>query len=307
MGLVLKKALNIDFMGHRNIMFAISGILLTVSILALIFRGLTFGIEFQGGTVATVENIDNVSIEKMRAAVEGAGVPDANIQTTQDGGFIVRTNISKPEVASAAFVKVEKEIGAPAQSIQVTTIGPGWGQNVTRAALLALILSLAAILLYTAVRFEYKMAVMAVVALFHDIIITLGIYALIGAEVTPNTIAALLTIIGYSLYDTIVVFHRIKENSQHLVKQTFMQMANDSVNQVLVRSLNTTLTSLIPVLALLFFGGQTLQDFALALTIGLLVGAYSSIGVAAPIYAMWKEREPKYKALAKKYEAKATS
>jgi len=167
--------------------------------------------------------------------------------------------------------------------------------------MIAFFLSILAILLYVSLRFEYKMSVMAIVALVHDIIITLGIYALSGLEVTPNTVAALLTILGYSLYDTIVVFHRIKENSQNLQKQSFMSMANESINEVFVRSLNTTITSLIPVLVMLFFGGPTLKDFAFALTIGLAVGAYSSIGVAAPLYAMWKETEPKYKALAKKY------
>ncbi len=166
---------------------------------------------------------------------------------------------------------------------------------------MALAISIAAILLYVSVRFEYKMSLTAVVALIHDILITLGIYALAGYELTPNTIAALLTILGYSLYDTIVVFHRIKENAQHLQKQTFIQMANRSINEVIVRSMNTTITSLIPVLIMLFFGGETLRDFALALTIGLLVGAYSSIGVAAPLYAIWKETEPKYAALRKKY------
>ncbi|TLM77543.1 MAG: protein translocase subunit SecF, partial [Actinobacteria bacterium] len=185
-----------------------------------------------------------------------------------------------------------------------TTIGPGWGKNITDRAMLAFVLSLVAILLYISIRFsEWKMAVSAIVALVHDIIITLGIYALFKFEVTPNTIAALLTIIGYSLYDTIVVFHRIKENSANLTKQSFMSMANESINEVLVRSLNTAVTSLIPVVVMLFFGGSTLQDFAFALTIGLLVGAYSSIGVAAPLYTMWKSTEPKYAALAKKYAA----
>ncbi|TLM98953.1 MAG: protein translocase subunit SecF, partial [Actinobacteria bacterium] len=187
------------------------------------------------------------------------------------------------------------------ETFQVTTIGPGWGQNISNRALIALAVSILFILLYVSVRFEYKMSVTAVIALIHDVVITLGIYALLGATVTPNTIAALLTILGYSLYDTIVVFHRIKENTQSLQKQTFMQMANESINEVLVRSLNTSISSLIPVLAMLFFGGETLQDFALALTIGLAVGAYSSIGVAAPLFAMWKESEPKYAALKKKY------
>jgi SecD/SecF fusion protein len=162
-----------------------------------------------------------------------------------------------------------------------------------------------AILFYTSLRFEYKMSVTAVIALIHDVIIVLGVYALSGREITPNTIAALLTIMGYSIYDTIVVFHRMRENSQRLVKQSFMSMANESVNQVIVRSMNTSITSLLPVLVLFFFGGETLKDFAFALVVGLLAGAYSSIGVASPIYAMWKEREPKFQALKKKY-AKAS-
>jgi SecD/SecF fusion protein len=145
------------------------------------------------------------------------------------------------------------------------------------------------------------MSLTAVAALLHDVLIVIGIYALLGEQVTPNTIAALLTILGYSLYDTVVVFHRIKENSQSLSKQTFMQMANRSLNEVFIRTINTTFTSLIPVLMMLFFGGATLRDFALALTIGLVIGSYSSIGVATPLYSMWKEREPKFAAIKKKY------
>ena len=145
------------------------------------------------------------------------------------------------------------------------------------------------------------MSVAALAALFHDVSITLGFYALFGQEVTPNTVAALLTILGYSLYDTIVMFHRIKENSTKLSKRTFAAMANDSVNEVFVRTVNTIVLSLIPVVIMLIFGGDTLYDFALALTIGLTVSAFSSFGVATPIYVMWKEREPKYAALKKKY------
>jgi len=297
---------NIDFLGHRNIMFAISGVLLVVSIAALLLPsfGLHFGIEFQGGTSISVVNSGDVSIEQMRAAFAAAGVQNANIQTTDTQGvkgFIIRTEVTNPDEAAASAQKVAAAVKLPNDTFLVTTIGPGWGKNITNRALLALGLSIAAILLYISVRFEYKMSITAVVALVHDILITLGIYALLGAEVTPNTIAALLTILGYSLYDTVVVFHRMKENSQHLVKQSFMQMANESINEVLMRSINTTVSSLIPVLVMLFFGGETLKDFALALSIGLLVGAYSSIGVATPLYAMWKESEPKYAALKKKY------
>lgn len=175
------------------------------------------------------------------------------------------------------------------------------GSNVTNAAMLALMVSIIAILAYVSIRFEYKMAVTGVIALAHDVIITLGLYALIGREVTPNTVAALLTIMGYSLYDTIVVFHRIRENTANLTKKSFMQMANDSLNQVLARWVNTGLSSLIPVVCLLVLGGSTLKDFAFALTIGLVSGAYSSVAVASPLYALWKEREPRFQALAKKY------
>jgi SecD/SecF fusion protein len=291
-------------MGHRNIMFGISIVLLVVSIGTLAVKGLTFGVEFQGGTSITITNAGNITSKQLGDALKAAGSGPVNIQTTEsrgDKGFIVRSEVENPDVANKQIDAAAVVLKLPSGSYKVTTIGAGWGKNITDRAALALALSIAAILLYISVRFEYKMSLTAVLALVHDILITLGIYSLLGAEVTPNTIAALLTILGYSLYDTIVVFGRIKENSQHLVKQSFMSMANESINEVFVRSLNTTITSLMPVIVMLFFGGETLQDFALALTIGLTVGAYSSIGVASPLYAMWKETEPKYAALRKKY------
>ena len=299
---------NIDFMGNRRIMFGISAVLIIVAVAALGLRGLKFGVEFTGGTVINVVNARTVTIEQMRKALADSGIQNAQLQegtVNNVRGFIVRTEVTDPKLANADATKVAAATKLPEGDFQVTTIGPGWGKNVTNKALLALAVSLFAILLYVSLRFEYKMSVTAIIAIVHDILITLGIYALVGWEISPNVIAALLTIVGYSLYDTIVVFHRIKENSQGLVKQSFMSMANESINEVLVRSLNTTASSLMPVIVLLFFGGATLKDFALALTIGLAVGAYSSIGVAAPLYAIWKEREPKYAALAKKF-AKAS-
>ena len=198
---------------------------------------------------------------------------------------------------------VADELGWSTESFEVTTIGPDWGASVVEQSLLAFIVSLALIILYITARFrDYKMGVSAVIALIHDLIIVLGIYVLIGHEVTPNTIAALLTILGYSLYDTVVVFHRINENMKDdSVKCTFNSMANHAVNEVLIRSLNTSITSLIPVVAMLLFGGETLKDFALAMTIGLVCGCYSSIAIATPIYAWWKTREPKYAKLQKKF------
>lgn len=184
----------------------------------------------------------------------------------------------------------------------MTTIGPDWGASVIQSSLIAFLVSIVLIIIYIAIRFEYKMGVTAIVALLHDLVLVMGVYALVGREVNPNTIAALLTILGYSLYDTVVVFHRINDNMQSDdIKCTFMTMANHSINQVLVRTINTTLTSLIPVLAMLLFGGETLKDFAFAMVIGLVCGSYSSIAVASPLYAMWKTREPCYQKLVKKF------
>lgn len=299
------RKLNIDFLGKRYFFLGFSALMIVLSIASLAFNGLDFGIEFQGGTVITFTQVNEASIEEMREAFEDAGVDNAQIQSTEGGGYIVRTGEDDPDEATHVYGVVVDTLELPGDAGDVTTIGPGWGKNITDRALLALTLSIAAILLYTSLRFEYKMSVTAVIALIHDIIIVLGVYALSGHEITPNTIAALLTVMGYSIYDTIVVFHRMRENSQRLSKQSFMSMANDSINQVFMRSINTSFTSLMPVLVLLFFGGETLEDFAFALVIGLLAGAYSSIGVASPIYAMWKEREPKFQALKKKY-AKAS-
>ena len=195
------------------------------------------------------------------------------------------------------------EFGWSTDSFEVTTIGPDWGASVVQSSLLAFLVSLILIIAYISIRFrDYKMGVSAVIALLHDLVLVFGVYALVGREVTPNTIAALLTILGYSLYDTVVVFHRINENMKDdSVKCTFATMANHSVNEVLIRSLNTSITSLIPVVAMLLFGGETLKDFALAMTVGLIAGAYSSYAIATPIYVIWKTRETRYAKLQHKY------
>jgi len=290
----------IDFMGNRNVFFIISALILVVAIGALIFKPLNLGIEFKGGTIITLNNTKSTTIAEVRAAAASAGVPDAEVQAT-DRGFRVRSTEVRSVTAEQQAAALASSLKVAATDLQVSTIGPEWGTDITNKALLALVVSLIAILVYISIRFEYKMAITGVVALVHDALITLGIYALLGRPVTPNTVAALLTILGYSLYDTIVVFHRIRENTQSLSKTTFMQMANDSLNQVLARWINTGLSSLIPVVCLLLLGGETLRDFAFALTIGLVSGAYSSVAVASPLYAMWKEREPRYLALAKKF------
>lgn len=291
----------IDFLGHHRYFLVVSIVLVVVAIGSLAVRGLSFGIEFQGGTVINIMQAEGIEIDEVREAFTEAGAPGAVVQSSENGGYIVRMTEDDPDVANRIFREVFETLGISTDVGDVSTIGPGWGRNITRAALLALAASVAAILLYISVRYEYKMSVTAVFTLGHDVLIVLGVYALVGREVTPNTIAALLTIMGYSLYDTIVVFHRIRENSMGLTRTTFTRMANHSLNQVLARSINTSFTSIMPPLMLLFFGGETLGDFAFALVVGIVLGAYSSIGVATPLYTAWKEREPKFKALAKKH------
>jgi len=296
---------DINFMGYRKILLIIAAVCVVLSFAVFAIRGLNLGIEFVGGTSITFFDTGDVTTEQLRDAFAEAGEDNAVIQTTQtsgEEGFLVRTTTTSAEDAAATANKVASTFGWSTDSFEVTTIGPDWGSSVVRSSLIAFLVSLVLIIIYIGIRFEFKMGVMAIVALLHDLIIVLGIYALVGREVNPNTIAALLTILGYSLYDTVVVFHRINDNMQgDSPKVTFISMANHSINQVFLRTINTTLTSLIPVVFMLIFGGETLKDFAFAMAIGLICGSYSSIAIATPLFSWWKEREQKFKRLRRKY------
>ena len=296
---------DINFLGYRRVFLGVAAVLVCVSLAIVGVKGLNFGIEFVGGTSVSFHGTGDVTTEQMRTAFDQAGEPDAVVQTTNadgDEGYLVRTTTTSAEEATQRANQVADKLGLSTDSFEVTTIGPDWGASVIQSSLIAFLVSIVLIIIYIAIRFEYKMGVTAIVALLHDLVLVMGVYALVGREVNPNTIAALLTILGYSLYDTVVVFHRINDNMQSDdIKCTFMTMANHSINQVLVRTINTTLTSLIPVLAMLLFGGETLKDFAFAMVIGLVCGSYSSIAVASPLYAMWKTREPRYQKLVKKF------
>lgn len=296
---------DINFMGARKILLSLSAVLIVLSVAVVGIKGVQFGIEFVGGTSIAFHNTGDITIEDMRAACADAGEPDAVIQTTtSDGsaGFLIRTTNTSPEEASATANQIADSLGIATDSFEVNTVGPDWGAGVIQSSAIAFAVSLLLIIAYIAIRFEYKMGIMAVVALLHDLIIVVGIYALVGREITPNMVAALLTILGYSLYDTVVVFHRINDNmKESSLKCTFMSMANHSINQVFIRTINTTLTSFVPVFGMLIFGGETLKDFAFAMAVGLIAGSYSSIAVATPLYAMWKTREEKNVKLVKKY------
>ncbi|MDO4182433.1 MAG: protein translocase subunit SecD [Coriobacteriia bacterium] len=304
-GRFIKK--DINFLGYRRIFLIVAAVCMVACFAIVGIRGLTFGIEFVGGSSVTFTGTGSATTEEVRSAFASAGLSDAVVQTTESNGisgYIVRVATTDNEQVAAAANAVAEELGFDSSAIQISTIGPDWGSSVIRASIIAFLVSIVLIILYIAIRFEYKMGIMAIVALLHDLILVMGIYALVGREVTPNTIAALLTILGYSLYDTVVVFHRINDNMQgEDIKCTFMSMANHSINQVLLRTINTTLTSLVPVLAMLFFGGETLKDFAFAMAIGLVSGSYSSIAVAVPLYSIWKTREQRYSRLVGRYGA----
>lgn len=297
----------IPFLKVRNIMFIISAILIALSIVGIVSKGLNFGIEFSGGTSIDFKGTGSVTTEQMREAFNKQGQTDTVIQTTSSdsqAGFLVRTTEIDPNKAAQSAAAIAQDLKLADDSYTVTTIGPGWGADVSKSSLIAFLVAIGLIIAWISIRFEFKMSLTGISSLFHDLIILTGVYAWTGFEITPNVIAALLTIMGYSLYDTVVVFHRINENSKDesfKTGKTFMQIANTSLNEVFVRTINTTITSLVPVLAMLFFGGETLKDFAFAMSLGLVLGSYSSIGIATPLFALWKGIEPEWKKAQKKF------
>src|SRR5665647_1311704 len=308
MSLIPHRKRNFDFVGYKWLWFTISGVVMAIAIVALIVKGLNFGIDFTGGTELDIKVKLGTSISQVRSAAGSVGFSTAQIQASGKDTYIVRV----PKLDDAQKTKLKDALTGKAgmtEVLGINDVGPGWGGQVSRQAIIALLVFIAAIILYISIRFEFKMAMTAVIEIVHDSVITVGVYALTGRQVTPATVIAVLTILGYSLYDTIVVFDRIKENSDLLTRQsrkTYTMVVNDSVNQVLTRSINTSLTTLIPIVSILIFGGAVLTAFAFPLFIGVLAGTYSSICLAPPILSMWKETEPKYKAYAEQTQRRET-
>ena len=306
-----------DFLGRRRLWFSISAVLLAISVLSLVFNGLDYGIEFRGGVqiqapVPASGPLAGASEAEitgaLRDALEPLGATDAQVQVTEeeDRSVIVQTEeVSDPRAQDRVVAAVAETTGADLELIDSQRIGSRWGAEITAKAVRALVVFLVAVTAFISWRFEPKMALGALVALVHDLLITAGIYSLVGFEVTPSTIIAILTILGYSLYDNVVVYDKVEENTALYAapgRMTYQASANLAMNQVFMRSLNTTLATLLPVAALLFvgaglLGASTLKDLALALFVGLLTGAYSSIFVATPILSMLKEREPRYRSV----------
>jgi preprotein translocase subunit SecF len=295
----------ISFVGNSRRWVAISGALVLLSLAALGIRGLDLSIDFVGGNSYQLVDIrEDVTAEELRVAAVDAGATDVVAQLqTSDGvttGAQVRTESLEPASPTEVAVRQALQETAGASEVGFDFVGPVWGQRITRQAIEALLVFLVVVILYITFRLEFKMAVAAIVALIHDVLITIGIYALVGFNFSPATVIALLTILGYSLYDSVVVFDRVKENTINLGEpglRTYAELVDASMNQVVYRSINTSITSLLPVGALLVLGAQvlgaaTLQDLALALFLGMAVGVYSSLFVAGPLFAWMKRSEP---------------
>ena len=313
---------SIDFVGRRRTWFLVSGLLMALSIGGLLVNGVELSIDFVGGSSFLVNDADaaDLTSDGVRDAVTAAGGEDVTVQLTEarDGeatGVIVETAAVPvgSETEDAIQAALQEVTGG--SSVDVSTVGPSWGEQISGKGLQALLVFLVVVVLYISVRLEVKMAGAAIVALVHDLVITVGIYSLLGFTISPSTVIALLTILGYSLYDTVVIFDRVEENEGQLGqigRRSYAEAVNTSLNEVMWRSLNTSITSLLPVGALLLLGSQlfgaaTLQDLALALFIGMLIGAYSSIFIAAPFLAWWKEREPALADMAAKLERRIES
>ena len=292
--------LQIDFMRRRYLWFAISGAVLLISAVSLGVRGLNLGIDFKGGTQVAFSTQKPVSISDVRQQVADIGRAGAVVQgrgkSFAGGESYKQFQLRMESLTSAQQNRLNEDLSdnLGARSIGVKNVSASFGRQIARDAILAIVVSLFLIVVYIAIRFDFKFAVPVIVALIHDIAITVGIYSLVAREVSTSTVAAVLTVLGYSIYDTIIIFDRIRENIPLMRRSSFATIANVSLWETIRRSLATTFITLLPVAALFFFGGATLKDFAFALLVGIGSGAYSSIFIAAPLLTIWKEREPEY-------------
>jgi SecD/SecF fusion protein len=286
-----------DFMGASRWFFSISGVILLVGAFALASNQLNFGIDFESGTRITAALEKPTDEEGVRETLESAGIDGEEVQQVTDPNFganvfQIQSHQLEPGEVHDAEAALASEYGIVSDGFDSTSVGPTFGQQVASSALKALIFSLLVICGYVALRFDPKFAVPVLIAIFHDILITAGVYSLTGKEVSSGTVAAFLTILGYSIYDTIIVFDRIRENVPRMPRAAFSQIVNRSMSEVLTRSLATSFSTLLAVASLLVFGGATLQDFAFAMLVGIASGTYSSIFIASPVLTAWKEREP---------------
>jgi preprotein translocase subunit SecF len=315
-GRLYRGDVSFDFVGRQKLWYLISGLILVISIVALFTRGLNFTVDFKGGSVFQFQ-ASSASISQVRSAAASGGAGQDAIVQEVGSGSNARWQVQTGKLPYAQQTHVQNaishDLGIPASKISVSFVGASWGSQITQKAIQALIAFLIVIVIYLSIAFEWRMALAALIALAHDIVITTGVYALTGFEVSPATVIGLLTILGYSLYDTVVVFDKVRENTAGLLgsaRSTYSQAANLALNQTLVRSINTSVIALLPVASILLvgaglLGAGELKDLALVLFVGMLSGTYSSICIATPVLADLKERDPQYKALARRVAAKS--
>ncbi|MDQ3734881.1 MAG: protein translocase subunit SecF [Actinomycetota bacterium] len=300
-----------DFIGKRKLWYAVSAVLIVICLASMIFRQFNLGVEFAGGerfrTAGTEQQLDVVT-----QAVEDAGAQVTSAQAVGDNQLVIITGDLTEDQSGDVTVAIAESVGVDPADVTNSTTSASWGRDVTSKALQGLLVFIVLVLIFLAIRFQWKMAIAAMVALVHDLVITAGIYSIVGFEVTPASVIGLLTILGFSLYDTVVVFDKVDENAKGLLasqRRTYSESANLAINQVLMRSINTSIFALLPVLGLLYagvflIGEGTLQDLALVLFVGMLAGVYSSIFLAVPVLCDLKEREPEYQKLAKRVNAR---
>jgi preprotein translocase subunit SecF len=298
-----------DFVGKRKIGFAISITLILLTLGSLLTRGLNLGIDFEGGVAWQVPSSETMDVDAARSVLDNNGVPTENAKVqTLTSGTTTSIRIQVGDQTAEVRTKVQSDLAIKANvdinEVSVSSVSSSWGRAITEKAIRALIAFMVLVGIYIAWRFEWRMAIAAILAMLHDVLISVGIYSLIGFEVTPATVVAFLTILGFSLYDTIVVFDKVKDNIEKFgpSRTSMADITNVSMNQVLMRSLNTSLAAVLPVLSLLVlgsgvFGAIALREFAIALLVGLITGSYSSIYIASPLLTIFKQRESRYKNL----------
>ncbi|TKA12459.1 protein translocase subunit SecF [Actinacidiphila oryziradicis] len=304
-----------DFVGKRRIWYGVSLLITVAAIVGLAVNGLKMGIEFSGGAVFTTPKT-SISISEAQNKIAGHTAGQTAVVQKLGTGSL-RIQLSNVSAAQARTIQsdIAKDLGMKTDDVNEQVVGPSWGKEISQKAITGLVIFMILVVIYLAIAFEWQMALAALVALIHDLTITVGVYAIVGFEVSPGTVIGLLTVLGYSLYDTVVVFDGLKETTKDITKQTrftYSELANRSLNRTLVRSINTTIVALLPVAALLFVGGGLLgagllNDIALSLFVGLAAGAYSSIFIATPLVADFKERDPAIRALKKRVLAKRAS
>lgn len=299
-----------DYVSRRNRWYTISAVLLIVAFIGLFGRGLNLGLEFRGGAEFVIPGVTDVAQVKTVAA--DAGLVDPTVTIIGGDKARILTGELTPEAGDAAAAAMAQALGVDPTAVQTQLVGPTWGGEITRKALQGLVVFLVLVTIVMSLYFQWKMALAALIALAHDVIITVGVYALTGFEVTPATVIGVLTILGFSLYDTVVVFDKVKENTRAVMggsRITYAEAANLALNQTLVRSLNTTIVAVVPVLAVLvigvgFLGAGTLKDLALSLVIGQIAGTYSSIFIATPLLTQLRAKDPDVQALEKRVRAR---